>query len=138
VQSRRLIAAALPMLLAWCAPALAEADAKLNATRARAESGDAAEQSNLGVLYNDGRGVPQDYTEAVKWYRKSAEQGNAAGQANLGTMYSAGRGVPLNYGEAVKWFRKATEQGNASGQFNLGAMYDAGRGVPQCPFGRRA
>jgi TPR repeat protein len=28
-------------------------------------------------MYANGEGVPQDYAEAVKWYRKAAEQGNA-------------------------------------------------------------
>ena len=38
----------------------------------------------MGNDYYYGRGVKQDYTETVKWYRLSAEQGNAAGQYNLG------------------------------------------------------
>ena len=37
-----------------------------------AEQGDARAQNNLGVMYDDGRGVPQDYAQAVKWYRLSA------------------------------------------------------------------
>ncbi|WP_315496945.1 tetratricopeptide repeat protein, partial [Haemophilus parahaemolyticus] len=42
-----------------------------------AEQGDAAAQFNLGVMYGNGRGVKQDYFEAVKWYRQAAEQGQA-------------------------------------------------------------
>jgi len=38
-----------------------------------AKPGDANAQSNLGVMYENGRGVVADYAEAVKWYRKSAE-----------------------------------------------------------------
>ena len=29
----------------------------------------------LVVMYDNGEGVPQDYAEAVKWYRLAAEQG---------------------------------------------------------------
>ncbi|SVE06100.1 uncharacterized protein METZ01_LOCUS458954, partial [marine metagenome] len=29
---------------------------------------------NLGVMYDNGQGVPQDYKEAVRWYLKSAEK----------------------------------------------------------------
>ena len=36
---------------------------------ARAEAGDADAQYNLGASYASGSGVPQDYTEAVRWYR---------------------------------------------------------------------
>jgi TPR repeat protein len=37
-----------------------------------AEQGYAPAQNNLGLEYEDGRAVPQDYDEAVKWFRKSA------------------------------------------------------------------
>jgi uncharacterized protein len=43
--------------------------------RPMAENGDAIAQYYLGDLYDKGRGVPQDYAEATKWYRRSAEQG---------------------------------------------------------------
>lgn len=41
-----------------------------------AEQGDAIAQFNLGVMYETGQGVPQDYKTAVKWYRLAAKQGN--------------------------------------------------------------
>ena len=82
-------------------------------------------------MYDKGQGVPQDYAEAVKWYRKAADQGNAPAQSNLGLMYDKGQGVPQDYAEAVKWFRKAAEQGDAPAQSNLGWMYEEGQGVPQ-------
>ena len=45
-------------------------------------------------MYAKGQGVPQDYAEAVKWYRLAAEQGFAMAQDNLGLMYKNGQGVP--------------------------------------------
>ena len=96
-----------------------------------AEQGYAGAQYNLGVMYNKGHGVPQDYAEAARWYRKAAEQGNAGAQFNLGVMYDKGQGVPQDYAEAVKWYRKAAEQGVAEAQFNLGFMYRNGLGIPQ-------
>ena len=53
-------------------------------------------------MYANGKGVPQDYAEAVKWYRRAAEQGDAYAQNNLGLMYANGKGVPQDYAEAVK------------------------------------
>ena len=41
--------------------------------RKAAEQGDAEAQNRLGVCYEYGKGVPQDYQEAVKWYRKAVE-----------------------------------------------------------------
>ena len=86
-------------------------------------------QAFLGVMYNRGMGVEQDFKEAVKWYRKAAEQGNAVAQYNLGQMYREGQGVEQDFKEAVKWYRKAAEQGDVDAQYNLGVMYATGRGV---------
>ena len=90
--------------------------------RLAAEQGDAWAQTNLGVMYENGRGVTQDDAEAVRWYRLAAEQGHADAQYNLGWMYDTGRGVPQDDAEAVRWFRLAAEQGNAWAQKRLDAM----------------
>ncbi len=45
--------------------------------RLLAKQGHAEAQFFLGVMYRHGRGVSQDYAEAVKWFRKAAEQGHA-------------------------------------------------------------
>jgi len=82
----------------------------------RAEKGNAKAQFDLGLKYDTGEGVRQDYAEAAKWYRKAAEQGYAEAQFNLGTMYDEGRGVRQDYAEAAKWYRKAKDQGVAGAQ----------------------
>jgi uncharacterized protein len=88
-----------------------------------AEQGSASAQYNLGLMYNNGQGVPQDHKEAVKWFRLSAEQGSAKAQYNLGFMYSNGKGVPQDYKEAFRLYRLSAEQGDAKAQYNLGLMY---------------
>jgi TPR repeat protein len=103
----------------------------LSVLQQKAELGDAEAQLSLGFCYDKGEGVPQNYAEAEKWYRKAAEQGHAMAQYNLGDMYYEGVGVPQNYAEAAKWFRKAADQGDTYAQYNLGSMYEKGRGVPQ-------
>jgi TPR repeat protein len=94
-----------------------------------AEQGDALAQYNLGQMYRNGSGVPQDYAEAAKLYRPAAESGVIDAQNNLGYMYSNGQGVPQDYAEAVKWYRLAAEQGDALAQTNLGTMYANGQGL---------
>jgi TPR repeat protein len=91
----------------------------------------AAAQTHLGYMYDIGRGVPQDYVEAAKWYRMAAEQGDASAQSNLGIMYRRGLGVPQDDAEAVKWFRLAAEQGITQAQYNLGNRYANGQGLKQ-------
>ncbi len=82
--------------------------AALRELRPLAEQGFAEAQHNLGVMYEDGQGVPKDYAEALKWYRKAAEQGYARAQNNLGFMYRNGRGVPQDYAKALQWYGKVT------------------------------
>ena len=98
-----------------------------------AAAGDAKAQYNLGVIYDHGKGVPEDDAEAAKWFRLAAEQGDAMAQFNLGLMYSNGEGVPNNDAEAVQWYRRAAEQGDGRAQVHLGLMYAQGKGVPQDP-----
>ena len=90
--------------------------------RPLAEQGGAPAQYNLGLMYVEGRGVPQDNTEAVKWYRLAAEQGDAGAQYNLGVSYDIGEGVPQDYAEAAKWYRVAAEQEYAGAQNALNQL----------------
>jgi uncharacterized protein len=99
--------------------------------RPLANQGYAAAQNNLGVMYDQGQGVPQDYAQALHWYRQAAKQGHAGAQYNLGVLYHHGRGVPQDYAQAIQWYRKAAEQGDADAQYNLGVLYQEGGGVPQ-------
>ncbi len=103
----------------------------LKELRPLAKQGHAKAQFAMGVMYDNGLGVPQDYKEAVHWYRRAAEQGHAKAQSNLGLMYRKGQGVPQDDKEAVRWLRRAAAQGLALAQGKLGAVYTIGQGVPQ-------
>jgi len=81
--------------------------------RPLADQGDPAVQFNLGLLYLDGQGVPQDLDQAVKWFIRSAEQGYDKAQLNLGALYSVGKGVKRDYVQAYKWLNICSSQGNA-------------------------
>ena len=66
-------------------------------------------------MYNEGKGVPQDYKTAVKWYRLAAKQGYANAQGNLGVMYALGKGVLKDYVYAHMWGNLAASNGNELG-----------------------
>ena len=80
-----------------------------------AEQGHTFAQYNLGLMYDNGRGVPQDYALAVKWYTLAAEQGHAIAQKNLGVMYYNGEGVLQDYVYAHMWWNIAAANGNEDG-----------------------
>lgn len=73
-----------------------------------AERGNASAQTHLGYLFETGRGVPQNYTEAAMWYRRAAEQGDTLAQYLLGLLYDTGQGVPRDIVEASKWLNLST------------------------------
>ncbi len=98
---------------------------------AGSKKGYAPAQLYLGMMYALGQGVPQDYSEALKWFSLAAEQGDAQAQYVLGSMYFEGRGVPQVYSEAFKWFSLAAKQGDAAAQNSLANMYVDGKGVPK-------
>lgn len=77
-----------------------------------AEHGRASAQFNVGQLYFLGRGVGQDYAEALKWHTLAAEQGNANAQSVLGSMYATGRGVRQDFVRAYMWHALAAENSN--------------------------
>ena len=86
--------------------------------RPLADQGNAIAQFNLGVMYQDGKGVPQDYVEAIKWYRRAADQGGAGAQFNLGGMYFNGQGVPRDPVQAYMWISLSAAQGVGGAERN--------------------
>jgi len=137
------MARALSLLVALAAalPARADLEAGIAAARAGdyaaalrewrplAEKGHRDAQFNLGLLYENGLGVPADGAEAVRWYRRAAEQNDRQAQAYLAEMYSQGLGVERDDREALHWYRTAAERGHAASQYNVGLFYATGRGT---------
>ena len=70
-------------------------------------------------MYQQGKGVEQDDTQATFWYRKAAdefrqaaEREEANGQFDLGKMYENGHGIAQDETKASHWYHKAAEQGH--------------------------
>ena len=97
-------------------------ESEIERTKRLANDGDSTSQFNLGVIYANGKGVPQDYKEAVRWYRMSADQGNALAQSNLGNRYYNGEGVPQDYKEAYAWWSVAKANDGELAVKNLGIL----------------
>ena len=118
---------------------LADADKHRNeVVRKAVFLGDADAQSNLGDIYYYGWGVPQDYAQAAKWYRKAADQGHVMALATVGYMHTEdfnehreGSGILQDEVEAAIWYRRAAEAGDAHCQFDLGRQYYYGKHVTQ-------
>lgn len=100
--------------------------------RALAEQGEPDKQTFLGFLYWFGNGVPEDRSEAVKWWKKAAEAGDAIGACELSDVYLRGEGgVPRDTEEGIRWLRKSAEGGYRRCQWMLGKAYEKGKFVPK-------
>ena len=109
MQHKATLLNAAVLVLAFVAAATAQS-AKIEQLRLDAQQGDAGAQFSLGGMYLRGKGVPQDYREAAKWFRLAADQGDADAQFGLGVMYAGGLGVPQDYVQAHKWLNLAASQ----------------------------
>lgn len=96
-----------------------------------AQEGNSEAKFNLGVLYENGKGVAVDFNRAFKWYLSAAQDGHPVAQFNIGNMYSKGAGVTQNQNHAARWYLKAAEQGDVDAQYNIGNRYALGNGVSE-------
>ena len=114
---------------------------KFQELRKKAENGNAAAQTTLGIMYFTGQAISKDASgkvlstdpaKAAAWFHRAALQGNSDAQYNLGLMYLMGQGgLTKDSVKAVEFFLEAALQGNADAQNNLGVMYHMGEGVEQ-------
>jgi len=111
------------------APAYAFKDTNMQELQKKAEQGDAAAQTQLGVAYMKGTGVDVDREKGADLYRKAADQGYAFGQWNLAFAYMNGRGLQEDAKEAARYMQMAAEQGFPPAEYDLGMMYLQGIGV---------
>jgi TPR repeat protein len=98
--------------------------------RQAAAAGQAKAMTNIGFLYANGRGVPQNYAEAMRWYRQAADNGSVVAINNIGFLYDNGYGVARDFVEALRWYHQAADKGSAMAMTNIGTHYKNGQGLP--------
>ncbi len=83
----------------------------------------------LGFIYDGNHGVPQNWDEAFKCFKKGAALGNSISQYNLANYLAVGKATVKNDDEAFKWYLKSAQQGFAGAQKTVGQKYQEGLGV---------
>lgn len=99
--------------------------------RKAAEAGLSAAAYNLGTLYYNGQGFPQDYATALHWFHQAATRDDPYAEFQLGMMYDLGRGVEPSTAKEMFWYEKAARQGLPAAQYDLAVMYHNAEGVAQ-------
>jgi hypothetical protein len=95
------------------------------------DAGKALGCDSLGLMYDIGEGVVQDWAKAVVLYQKACDAGLADGCNDFGRMYVKGKGVAQDGAKAAALYQKACDAGSANGCNNLGFMYERGESVAQ-------
>jgi TPR repeat protein len=98
--------------------------------RKGAERGNVFAMSNLGSLYEEGKGgLPKSDRDAAEWYRKAAQLGYAPAMFNMGRLCENNRRDPASMAHAVSWYRLAADYHYDAAKVNLGDLYLRGWGV---------
>jgi TPR repeat protein len=93
--------------------------------------GDHEAEQRLGVLYQNGEGVDQDYGRAREFYESASLKGNLLAATNLAQLYSEGLGVEQDLEKAAELVRIASEAGVITAQKSYATMLMQGQGVAQ-------
>lgn len=88
-----------------------------------ADAGNVNAQLLLGIMYQQGQGVQQDFSKAFSYFDRVAEQKNDIAQYNLGLLYYKGQGVNRDAYKALNYFHLSADQNNPCAQNILGLMY---------------
>ena len=96
---------------------------------AAASAGSTAAMTYIGILFQNGKGTPQDFAAAKTWFEKAAQAGSADAMYSLGVLYLNGQGVRTDYTAARNWFVAAAGAGNVAAMNFLGLIYENGWGV---------
>lgn len=85
----------------------------------RANAGDAAAQTLIAELYQNGLGVAQNTKEATEWYRIAAKSGNREAQFAYGVKLMKGEDVPQDMEAGVEMMKASAKAGHSVAMFNL-------------------
>ena len=85
----------------------------------------------MAKMYEEGIGVAQSFTEAVRLLNLGVAQKNADCRFHLACMYEEGRGIAKDLGTAAKLFHDLVVDEHVPAFCRLASMHRDGRGVPQ-------
>lgn len=90
--------------------------------RIAAANGDPSAEFEVGSRFAEGKGVQQNFKQAITWYRRAATRGFALAQYRLATLYERGLGVDKDLQRAKIWYDRAASQGSVKAMHNLAVL----------------
>lgn len=90
--------------------------------RTAAQQGDPGAQFEVAARFAEGKGIKQDFQQAITWYTRAAQKGFIPAQYRLASLYERGLGTPADITRAKVWYRRAADQGNIKAMHNLAVL----------------
>ena len=97
--------------------------AAANTYRKQAELGDTAAQRAIGRLYYEGKGVPLDYSEAMRWYKEAEKNDYVGSQKLIAILYRDGLGVEKDTVEAIRRLTIPASAGDQWAAYLIATVY---------------
>ena len=99
--------------------------------KSAADDGYLPAQTQLGVLFQQGLGIPADAAKAVRCWVWASKKGNADASYRLGMAARHGVGIRQDQREAARYLSKAAADRHTNAELELGRAYYHGWGVRQ-------
>lgn len=90
--------------------------------RSAAQQGDPGAQFEVAARFAEGKGLKQDFQQAIVWYTRAAQKGFVPAQYRLATLHERGLGTTTDITRAKVWYRRAADQGNVKSMHNLAVL----------------
>jgi TPR repeat protein len=87
-----------------------------------ANLGSPMSQTNLGILYLHGVGVPKDEAQAFRWFQRAAVERYPFAEMYMGISYYYGLGTASDQQEALRWFERSAKAGVPQAQAAYGSL----------------
>ncbi len=94
--------------------------------RIKAADGDPSASFQVGARFAEGKGIRQDFSQALTWYTRSATKGFPLAQYRLAALYERGMGTKADLARAKVWYERAARQGNVKAMHNLAVLLASG------------
>ncbi len=96
-----------------------------------AEKGEMEAQYRLGIMLEEGRGMPRNIDEAVDWYQKAARAGHVGARKRLKKLQKSAIAEEGQESVAFDWYQEKANKGDVNAQYQLGYMYETGWSTPK-------
>ena len=98
----------------------------LNNYQLAASRGDAIGQYNLGLIYEEGKGLSVDLSKAESLYQQASEKGYSPAMTQLAGLYFKGINGQRDEEKALYWYKKSAALGNREANYQLGLFSETG------------